>query len=181
MSQSQSEPPKLNDVNLPSWEDFRELNNEESLKVIAYHQATSAACLEHLARSLDHLGAAGALTTQPPANEQAQSVEPPKTEIPTAAEDGHIILPDGRSVPAEVVRALTEYNEGVWPGALLPEARAAIAHVVIRTIEGNQEPVLRTNYPFCLEPNPGGHSYESPCVLRADHSGKHRDNDDGVW
>lgn len=175
MSQSQSE------LSLPEWEDFAHQTSEESLREIAFYNAKNAACLEHLAQSLGHLVEAGVPTTQAQASEQAQSVTPPQTEIPTAAKDGHIILPDGRSVPADVIRALTEYNEGVWPGALLPEARAAVAHVVIRTIEGNQEPVLRTNYPFCLDPNPGGRSYESPCILRADHSGKHRDNDDGVW
>lgn len=139
--------------------------------------------LQDVAESLGLLLETTQLTTQQQASEQKlqPSVEPPRSEIPAAADGDYIVMPDGRSVPAGIVRALTEYNEGVWPGAVLPEARAAIAHVVIKEIEGNQEPVLRTTYPFCLNPNPGNLSYESPCVLRADHPGKHRDNNDGVW
>ncbi len=165
MSQEQSRP-----IELTSYELSNLLQNLDQLQHLEH--------LGSLAQSLDRLVEAGGLTTQPPASEQSS---PPTSEIPTGAENDLIVLPDGRAVPSAVVRALTEYNETVWPGALLPEARAAIAHVVIREIEGNQEPVLRTNYPFCLDPNPGGQSYDSPCVLRSGHHGKHRDNNDGTW
>lgn len=143
----------------------------------------SLAHLQDVAESLRLLLETTQQTTpvQPSDPTQQPSVEPPRSEIPAGADGDFIVLPDGRSVPSSIVRALTEYNEGVWPGAVLPEARAAIASVVIREIEGNQAPVLRTSYPFCLDPNPGNLSYESPCILRADHPGKHHDNNDGVW
>lgn len=149
----------------------------ESLKSLEYLSA-----LPEIAQSLAHLLETSAPTTPVPGNEATLPpvVEPP-TEIPASAEADTIILPDGRTAPAAVVRALAEYDENVWPGALNPKARAAVAHVVIQTIEGNLEPVLRTNYAFCLDPNPGGLSYESPCILRAEHPGKHRDNNDGTW
>jgi hypothetical protein len=139
--------------------------------------------LQGIAQSLDRLlEQASAPTMHVPGNEPTpQPVVEPQTEIPASATADQIILPDGRSVPSAVVRALAEYDENVWAGALNPKARAAIAHVVIKTLDGDQQPVLRTNYPFCLDPNPGNLSYESPCILRADHPGKHRDNNDGVW
>lgn len=149
----------------------------ESLKSLEYLQ-----CLPEIAQSLAHLLESSAPTTPVPGNETTpQSVVEPLTEIPSGAESDRVVFADGRSVPAAVIRALSEYDDRVWPGALLPKARAAIAHVVIKTVEGNQEPVLRSNYPFCLEPNPSGLSYDSPCVLRAEHSGVHHDNNDGVW
>lgn len=138
--------------------------------------------LQGIAQSLGHLLEASAQTTLVPGNEPTlQPVVEPQTEIPASVEVGRIVLPDGRSVPVEVVRALAEYDENVWEGALNPKARAAVAHVVIKTIEGDQQPVLRTNYPFCLDPNPAQLSYESPCIKRADHPGQHQDNNDGVW
>lgn len=105
----------------------------------------------------------------------------PTSEMPVSANNDEVTLSDGRSVPTTVIKALDEYDTATWPGALLPEARAAIAHVVINVIEAGQEPVLRTNYPFCLEPNPANLTYESPCVLRAGHNTRHRDNNDGDW
>ena len=103
------------------------------------------------------------------------------SELPVAANNEVISLADGRAVPTAVIRALDVYDTTIWPGALLPEARAAIAHVVINVVEADKEPVLRTKYPFCLEPNPGNLSYESPCILKAGHNTKHQDNNDGVW
>lgn len=105
----------------------------------------------------------------------------PTTEIPTGADGDDIIFSDGRSVPAKAVRALTEYNEGVWQGAVVPEARAAVAYVVLSAVETEKLPVLRTNYPFCLEPNPSELASDSPCILRSGHRTKHADNNDGVW
>lgn len=138
--------------------------------------------LQGIAQSLALLLETTEQTTPAPGNEPTpQPIVEPLTEIPVSAENDTIVLPDGRAVPASVVRALAEYDAGVWAGALNPKARAAVAHVVIQAIDGDKQPVLRTNYPFCLDPNPGNLNYESPCVLRADHPGKHRDNNDGVW
>jgi hypothetical protein len=44
-----------------------------------------------------------------------------------------IELPDGRSVPAAAVAALDELEKS-WPGATLPQARAAIVAAVIDAI-----------------------------------------------
>lgn len=139
--------------------------------------------LDRLVLSLDRLVEAVRTTPQSAPSEQPRqaSVQKPESEMPVSANNDAISLADGRSVPTSVIRALDEYDTTTWPGALLPEARAAIAHVVINVVEADKEPVLRTKYPFCLDPNPANLSYESPCILKAGHLTKHQDNNDGVW
>lgn len=138
--------------------------------------------LDRIAQSLEILASRDELTTEIPP-QSGETLEPvrnnPMSEIPVQGDDKEIILPDGRTVPTNVVRALTEYNETTWPGALMPEARAAIAHVVIKAVAGDQKPVLRTNYPFCL--NDDAPLIDSPCIKRSGHPGRHQDNNDGVW
>jgi hypothetical protein len=133
--------------------------------------------LEPIAQSLSTLVEQERLTTtqSPP---QPSEPEKPQSEIPAGASGGHILLADGRSAPAVAVRALTEYD-ATWPGSVIPEARAAVAYAVLSAVEESKEPVLRTNYPFCLDPSPD--TLDSPCIKRADHRGKHQDNNDGTW
>lgn len=180
-NESTSEYPIRANYEYPSLEDYEEndlmARNTKSLDRMDHS-------LDLIAQSLVHLAEAGRLTTQPsaPAEQLRQAnVTAPQSEIPVGANNDVVQLGDGRSVPTSVIRALDEYDTATWPGALLPEARAAVAHVVINVVEADKEPVLRTKYPFCLDPNPGGLTYESPCILRADHPGKHADNNDGVW
>jgi hypothetical protein len=140
--------------------------------------------MDRIARYLGRLAESSESTTpgsapgEPP---RQGSVANPPSEMPVSANNDVVTLADGRCVPTTVIRALDEYDITTWPGALLPEARAAVAHVVINVVEQGMEPVLRTSYPFCLDPNPSNAAYESPCILRADHTGKHHDNNDGVW
>lgn len=106
--------------------------------------------------------------------------EYPKSEIAVHGSPEEITLPDGRTAPTEAVQALAKYDEEVWPGAVIPEARASVVHAVLKASEiENDIPVLRTNYPFCLDPNPSG--IDSPCIKRSGHRGKHQDNNDGTW
>lgn len=142
--------------------------------------------LSTIAQSLDRLAEAGLTTPQQVFNQQVTAPTPeiPQSEVPAQGNDTEIVLPDGRSVPTAAVRALAEYAETTWPDSVLPEARAAVAYTVLSAVETEKEeqaePVLRTNYPFCLEPNPD--PLESPCILRADHRAqKHADNNDGTW
>ena len=136
--------------------------------------------LEPIALSLQTLVEAGGLTTQPSASNDEPKPQPPPTELPADANPIELTLPDGRTVPTKVIRALAEYDESVWPGALDPMARASVASVVINTIKADEQPALRTNYPFCLD-NPEDIDNDSPCIKRAEHPGKHQDNNDGVW
>lgn len=138
---------------------------------------------DRIAQSLETLAEQFVPTTAtPPASGTPQPTQiAPVTEVAVQGNDTEITLPDGRTVPTKVIRALAEYDNTTWPGAVTPEARAAIAHVVIKTIESDQEPVLRTNYPFCLNDDPRIREKSSPCIKRADHRGKHQDNNDGVW
>ena len=165
-----------------SYPDLSDRTEEE----LRRHTALSLDRMDH---NLDHLvqylvlraGLAAQTTPgQAPGERQATVTNPP-SEMPVAANNDVVSLGDGRSVPTAVIRALDEYDTATWPGALLPEARAAIAHVVINVVESDKEPVLRTKYPFCLEPNPANLSYESPCILKAGHPLKHKDNNDGEW
>lgn len=142
--------------------------------------------LSSIAQSLRLLAEAGPQTTAESLYREAKGVvstmaTPPVAEVPTAANDKEITLPDGRTVPTATVRALTEYDETVWAGALIPEARAAIAYVVLNAVSQETEPVLRTNYPFCLAANPVKGDTASPCIKRADHNGTHQNNNDEVW
>lgn len=177
-----SESSNQTDESTYSYPDLKN-HSEEELK---RHQALSLDRIDH---NLDHLvqflvhqaGVAAPITPGQVLGERQATVTNPPSEMPVAANNDVVSLGDGRSVPTAVIRALDEYDTATWPGALLPEARAAIAHVVINVIEADKEPVLRTNYPFCLDPNPANLSYESPCVLKAGHPLKHKDNNDGEW
>lgn len=120
-------------------------------------------------------------TPGPYVENETKEIFNPVTEIPVEGNPEEIILPDGRRAPAKVVRALTEYAETTWPGVMVPEARAAIAHLVIATMEDEKQPALRTNYPFCLDDNKDVREKSSPCIKRSGHRGKHQDNNDGVW
>lgn len=137
--------------------------------------------LEPIAQSLSTLAEAGRSTTpQQPSEPERPPV--PQSEVPARATPEEITLPDGRTVPTNVVSALAEYDAGTWPGSVLPEARAAVASVVIREVEKNEKPALRTDYPFCLdEAETQGVDSGSPCIKRSGHPGKHQDNNDGVW
>jgi hypothetical protein len=146
--------------------------------------------LSTIAQSLDRLAEQGPTTPLSVFNQTVTSpamielTEIPPSEVPAQGNDTEIVLPDGRTVPTAAVRALAVYGDTTWPDAVRPEARAAVVWTVLSAVETEKEeakePVLRTNYPFCLEPNPD--PLESPCILRADHrSPKHADNNDGTW
>lgn len=135
--------------------------------------------LEPIAQSLSTL-VEGRPTTEQQPNSEPQTRLLPPTEIPSEGTPERIVLPDGREVPTNVVRALAEYDETTWPGALYPEARASVASLVISTMKEYAVPALRTNYPFCLD-DPEVVANDSPCIKRADHRGKHQDNNDGTW
>lgn len=145
--------------------------------------------LEHLgsiAQSLALLAEAGGPTTARQQYRTSQNlvteVAPtPVAEVAVSANDSEITFSDGRTVPTAAVRALTAYDETTWAGALLPEARAAVAYVVLNSVEVETEPVLRTNYPFCLAPNPVKGDPSSPCIKRTEHGGHHQNNEDQVW
>jgi hypothetical protein len=135
--------------------------------------------LEGIDQSLKLLAeAAQSTTAQPPSSEQPKVLPP--AEIAAEANPERVVLPDGREVPTAVIQALHEYDASVWPGALLPEARASVASAVLRAAKGAEVAVLRTNYPFCLD-DPEAVKNDSPCIKRADHPGKHQDNNDGTW
>lgn len=132
--------------------------------------------LEQIAQSLARREGVES-TTAPPARSN-----PPQSEMPVKADPNEMVFSDGRTVPTKVVQALTEFDNSVWPGALLPEARASVASVVIRVVEENLAPVMRTSYPFCLdEAATKGVDRGSPCIKRSGHKGQHQDNDYGVW
>lgn len=136
--------------------------------------------LEPIAQSLSTLAAQERLTTPQLVSNVEPEVIRPISEIATAANPEVVTLPDGRTVPTSVIQALTAYDANVWPGALVPEARAAVASVVLREVKSDEVPALRTNYPFCLD-DPEEASNDSPCIKRAEHNGKHQDNNDGTW
>lgn len=145
---------------------------------------------KQLARSLhlieDHLGqtaqSLARLEGVESTTAQSSKSSPPQSEMPVQANPNEIIFADGRTVPAKAVQALAEYDRSVWPGAVLPEARASVASVVIRVVEENAVPVLRTSYPFCLDDaEVKGVDSGSPCIKRSGHKGQHQDNNDGVW
>lgn len=135
--------------------------------------------LEPIAQSLSTLAEQGRPTTEPQPSSEPERLTP-RSELPADANPEEMTLPDGRKVPTKVIRALAEYDETVWPGALDPMARASVASVVIGSIKEDEQPALRTNYPFCLD-DPEGVSNDSPCIKRADHRGQHIDNNDGTW
>ena len=160
--------------------DLAKIQESTNLTLSALMGTSALTSLERIARSLETIAETKVEKKEVEVEEVTPTMQPwPKTELPVEGNDKEIVLPDGRRAPSKVVRALAEYDSKVWPGALIPNARAAVAHLVISTMEEDLEPVLRTRYPFCLSPNPD--SLESPCVLRADHRSKHRDNNDGTW
>lgn len=138
--------------------------------------------LEPIAQSLQTLAEQERSTTPQQASEPGRSwtLEPPVAEVPAEANPIELTMPDGRKVPTKVIRALAEYDESVWPGALDPKARASVAALVIQQIKSDEPPPLSTNYPFCLD-DPENVSNDSPCIKRAEHPGKHQDNNDGTW
>lgn len=139
--------------------------------------------LNEIAQSLRTLASRAVESTTP---QQASgpgsswTVEPPKTELPADANPEEMTFPDGRKVPTKVVKALADYDESIWPGAVDPVARASVAAVVLGVIKGDEPPALATNYPFCLD-DPKDIDTSSPCIKRADHKGTHQDNDYGTW
>lgn len=135
--------------------------------------------LNRIAQSLQTL-VAEARSTTPQQAGSAASTEVPPAELPAEASPTELTLPDGRKVPTKVVRALAEYDEATWPGALDPRARASVASVVLGVVQGDTPPPLSTNYPFCLD-DPENVSNDSPCIKRVEHPGKHQDNNDGTW
>lgn len=136
--------------------------------------------LESIAQSLQTLASGAGASTTLQQGESPVNNEPPRTELPADANPVEMTLPDGRKVPTKVIRALAEYDESVWPGALDPMARAAVASVVIGVIKDDEPPALATNYPFCLDDPEDVHN-DSPCIKRVEHAGKHQDNNDGTW
>lgn len=134
--------------------------------------------LNRIAQSLQTLVVEGRSTTQQPAASASQEVPP--AELPAEANPVELTMPDGRKVPTKVVRALADYDEAIWPGALDPRARASVAAVILGVVKGDEPPALATNYPFCLD-DPENVSNDSPCIKRAEHRGLHQDNNDGTW
>ena len=87
-----------------------------------------------------------------------------------------VTLANGMQAPSYLVAALADLGE-VWHMSTIPEARAA----VVATIVEAQNKKAATLYPFCGNDDPAIREKASPCILRRDHRGKHKDNDDGVW
>ena len=59
--------------------------------------------------------------------------------------DTDIRLADGRRVPAAAVAALDEL-EKIWPGATLPQARAAIAAAVLEAMDVDRPYLLSCSH-----------------------------------
>ena len=179
MSEQQSSPSQPQ-VQQPSLMETKDMSERELQEANAQSLDSMDSALWRIVQCLETRTPSEPTTATPESAETPRTPDSkPLSEVAVSAVNDVIYLADGRTASADAVRALTEYDN-TWPGCVIPEARAVVTYVVTKSIEENQEPVLRTNYAFCLEPNPI--EGDSPCILHASHGQrKHQDNNDGVW
>jgi hypothetical protein len=181
-SQNPPPPPIRPTADRPNLSDLsdRGLLKEQALLL---REQLDLALVRQLSQSLDQLqsqvtpeSAQGEPTTQrPPARKTTEFTLPEQLKSVSGNGDFEILANETKA-PRYLIEVLNDLDE-LAPGATRYEARPAIVAQIVTAL--NAKTVMP--YPFCFNDNPDISEKASPCILKKDHRGRHKDNDDGSW